>query len=146
MLVRIWPDRLVSITANVVNRVSPSPSATTRRPVCAAGRCRLASASRKTGLRGRGSREAIMRITQPSRVSSSTRPSAEAMNRAANAGSRAVPIASAAISPAADDDRQQEQQAGRRAGSSPPRNSVAAGTVLARASGSSANTKAISRP
>ena len=86
MVVRIWPARLLSITARVVNRVRPRPSATTSRPVWAPGRWRLASAIRNTGCLGRGSREAVQRISQPSRVRRRTSPSAEPMKPAAKSG------------------------------------------------------------
>ncbi len=69
------------------------------------------------------------------------------MKPAAKAGSRAVPMARPAISGGGgEDDERATAQPGRRGGSRSPRNRDAAGTVRARASGTSAKTAAMSRP
>ena len=122
MVVRIWPARLVSITARVVNRVRPSPSATTSRPVWAPGgggwRARAGTAD---GAAAAGA-TAIQRISPPSRVSSST----QAERRADEAGGEGG-LARVADGEAGDrgaggeHDREQARQPGRRSGSrSPP--------------------------
>ena len=145
-LLRISLLMLVWIVASVTNKVRPSPSATTSACVCDPGRCKLDRASLNNGALGRGIRTAIRRKPHAMPVSNTNRPQAAAMKISEKRGSRAVPTANVTIAAIAAVTDKAVRLSVRLLFSTMARNSPAAGTVLARASGGNAKASAIKRP
>ena len=115
--------------------------------VGAPGRCRLASASRRSGLRGRCIRRARSTMALPAPRNSSSVANAPSTNHAAKSMRSAVSTAVAARIMNAPATAAMKIGFGRVVdGAATSRSSAAAGTSRARASGHSAKASAVSRP